>query len=201
MVMVRVLFWIDVHFEWKSPMHAETARAVLATMASSMFTFVVFVSSALLVAVQLASANSRRESSASFFNRPSCGFVVAFRVHLYLLPGGPDSHHRLRSVADRPVSPPIVAWRVSPFFLFLIDHVGKSLRPSGALALGRGRWSCGHQERLSAHPWRKSTRSRPSVTQLQNDNRLSPLPKTRRRGPGFRHCRPGGIGPAHRLHH
>ena len=43
---------------WKSAISPETARLVLGTMASSMFTFIVFVSSALLVAVQLASARS-----------------------------------------------------------------------------------------------------------------------------------------------
>ena len=35
---------------WESAINPETARAVLGTMAASMFTFIVFVCSALLVA-------------------------------------------------------------------------------------------------------------------------------------------------------
>ena len=45
------------------PIEPDAARTVLITLASSMFTFVVFVSSALLIALQLASASSRRGSS------------------------------------------------------------------------------------------------------------------------------------------
>src|SRR5579884_3734944 len=41
---------------WQSSVGPDTAQAVLGTLASSMFTFIVFVSSALLVAVQLASS-------------------------------------------------------------------------------------------------------------------------------------------------
>ena len=47
----------------------EAVRTVLGTMASSMFTFVVFVSSAVLIAVQLASPNLPRGSS------PSCSGI------------------------------------------------------------------------------------------------------------------------------
>jgi uncharacterized membrane protein len=53
---VRLLHWIELDTGWVSPVHPETARAVLGTMASALFTAIVFICSALLVAVQLASA-------------------------------------------------------------------------------------------------------------------------------------------------
>ena len=53
---VRALHWIELEAGWVSPLDPETARAVLGTMASALFTAIVFICSALLVAVQLASA-------------------------------------------------------------------------------------------------------------------------------------------------
>src|SRR5690242_8739178 len=52
----RLLHFIDRQNEWSASFEPDAARTVLITLASSMFTFVVFVSSALLIAVQLASA-------------------------------------------------------------------------------------------------------------------------------------------------
>jgi uncharacterized membrane protein len=54
-VAARVLHGIETELGWESRLHPDTARAVLGAMASSMFTFIVFASWALLVAVQLAS--------------------------------------------------------------------------------------------------------------------------------------------------
>jgi uncharacterized membrane protein len=53
---VRLLHWIEQGLCLESDLHPDTARALLGTLAASMFTFIVFVSSALLVAVQLASS-------------------------------------------------------------------------------------------------------------------------------------------------
>ena len=53
---VRVLHWIELDAGWVSPVDPETARGVLGTMASALFTAIVFICSALLVAVQLAGA-------------------------------------------------------------------------------------------------------------------------------------------------
>src|SRR5690349_5817223 len=55
---------------WAAGVHPDTARAVLGTLAASMFTFVVFVSSALLVAVQLASAQLTPRIIAIVFRDP-----------------------------------------------------------------------------------------------------------------------------------
>src|SRR6516162_10171541 len=53
---VRLLHRVEVSMGWESPVQVDTARAVLGTIASSLLTSVVFVCSALLVAVQLVSA-------------------------------------------------------------------------------------------------------------------------------------------------
>lgn len=135
MVIVRILFWMDVQYEWKAPMHAETARSVLATMASSMFTFVVFVSSALLVSVQLASAQLTPRIIGILFQsrtmRASLSlFVFTFTFSLAALIRITDSVPSLTvHVAAYGSAASLVA------FLVLIDHVGKALRPSGALRL------------------------------------------------------------------
>ena len=132
-VAVRLTCWIDsaLNLEWD--FDPDTARAVLGTMASSMFTFIVFVSSALLVAVQLASAQLTPRIIATVFRDPVTKgcltvFVFTFTFTLAVLVRITDS------------VPPVTA-RVAAFsslaslgmFLYLIDHVGKSLRPSGAL--------------------------------------------------------------------
>jgi len=53
---VRSLYWFDTETGWVSKVDPEGTRAVLGTLSGSMFTFIVFVCSALLVAFQLASA-------------------------------------------------------------------------------------------------------------------------------------------------
>jgi uncharacterized membrane protein len=55
-IAVRLLHWIEKDMGWESRVDVGVAIAVLGTMASALFTTVVFVCSALLVAVQLASA-------------------------------------------------------------------------------------------------------------------------------------------------
>jgi uncharacterized membrane protein len=68
LVAVRMLHWIETRLGWESGMDPDTARALLGTLASAMFTFIVFVCSALLVAVQLASAQLTPRLIALVFN-------------------------------------------------------------------------------------------------------------------------------------
>ena len=53
---VNLLNRLERAMGWQMSMSAQTARAIMGTIAGSMFTLVVVVSSAVLVAVQLASA-------------------------------------------------------------------------------------------------------------------------------------------------
>src|SRR5262245_2930649 len=69
-VAVRVLHWLEDAMDWQSRLDPDTVRAVLSTMASSLFTFIVFVSSALLVAVQLASSQLTPRIIAIVFKDP-----------------------------------------------------------------------------------------------------------------------------------
>jgi uncharacterized membrane protein len=130
---VRMLHGIDEFMGWQSAFDPETARAVLATMASSMFTFIVFVSSALLVSVQLGSAQLTPRIIAIVFRDPVTR--VALMVFVF---GFTFSLASLLRISD---SVPLLTSYVASYscvlclvvFLYLIDHVGKALRPSGAL--------------------------------------------------------------------
>jgi uncharacterized membrane protein len=132
-VAVRLLHGIESELGRESSLHPSTAQAALGTMASSMFTFMVFVSSALLVAVQLASSQMTPRIIAIVFRdritRLSLVlFVFAFTFTLAAL---------LRVGATvPPLTTHLAAYSCLVslgIFLYLIDHVGKALRPSGAL--------------------------------------------------------------------
>jgi uncharacterized membrane protein len=118
---------------WESGIDPETARTVLVTMASSMFTFIVFVSSALLVAVQLASAQLTPRIIAIVFRDPGTKFSLTVFVFTFTF--------SLAVLIRIGTSVPLLMTRVAAYgcvaslgvFLYLIDHVGKTLRPSGAL--------------------------------------------------------------------
>lgn len=117
----------------KAVIGPESARALLAALASSMLTFIVFVFSIMLVAVQLASAQLTPRIIATFFRsgilRISLTvFVFAFTYTLAALSRTED------------VVPQIAVWIASyssagciGVFLYLIDAVGKSLRPVSLL--------------------------------------------------------------------
>jgi uncharacterized membrane protein len=132
-VAVRLFHWLEVEMGWKSNLPPSTAQTVLATMASAMFTFIVFVSSALLVAVQLASSQLTPRIIAIVFRDPVTRislvvFVFAFTFTLAALVRVTDS--------VLPFTTRIAAYSCLVslgMFLYLIDHVGKALRPSGAL--------------------------------------------------------------------
>lgn len=130
---VHLLHWLDASLEQDWGFDPDTVRAVLGTMASSLFTFIVFVSSALLVAVQLASAQLTPRIIATVFRDPAVKlsltvFVFTFTFMLTAL-------LRITSSVP-PLTSAIAAYSCLVslgVFLYLIDHVGKALRPSGAL--------------------------------------------------------------------
>jgi uncharacterized membrane protein len=130
---IRVLISIDQVLQWQSDFEPESARALLSALASSVFTLVVFVSSALLLAVQLASSQLTPRIIAIVFKDPVTkysltAFVFSFTISLALLV-------RIGTFV------PVITGRVAAYsfmaslviFLLLIDHLGKALRPSGVL--------------------------------------------------------------------
>jgi uncharacterized membrane protein len=153
---VRLLNWVDAAMGWRSGFHPEAARTVLGTLSSSMFTLIVFVSSALLVAVQLASAQLTPRVIAIVFKDPVTKFSLAAFVFAFTF--------TLAALVRIEDFVPLVTSDVAAYgcvaslgvFLFLIDHMGKALRPSGAArsvaSLGRGVIERVYPRRLAESP-------------------------------------------------
>jgi uncharacterized membrane protein len=80
---VRLLHGFEEEMGWESTVNPETARSVLATMAASMFTFIVFVSSALLVSVQLASSQLTPRIIGIVFRDPVTRFSLTVFVFAF----------------------------------------------------------------------------------------------------------------------
>jgi uncharacterized membrane protein len=128
-----VLHRVELAMGWESRISPDAARAVLGTLAPSMFTFIVFVSSALLVAVQLASAQLTPRIIAIVFRDPDMKYSLTIFVFSFTFSLG-----ALVRIDD---SVPLLTEKLAAYscaaslvvFLYLIDHVGKALRPSGAL--------------------------------------------------------------------
>ena len=153
---VRLLNWVDAAMGWRSGFHPEAARTVLGTLSSSMFTLIVFVSSALLVAVQLASAQLTPRVIAIVFKDPVTKFSLAAFVFAFTF--------TLAALVRIEDFVPLVTSNVAAYgcvaslgvFLYLIDHMGKALRPSGAsrsvASLGRGVIESVYPRRLAESP-------------------------------------------------
>jgi uncharacterized membrane protein len=139
---VRLLHGLEEGMGWEARLHPDTARAVLGAIAASMFTFIVFVCSALLVAVQLASAQLTPRVIGIFFKGPVTRYSLTAFVFVFTF--------SLATLIRITTSVPLLTSHVAAYsfivslglFFYLIDHVGKWLRPSGALwsvaSLGRG---------------------------------------------------------------
>jgi uncharacterized membrane protein len=132
-VLVHVLHWIEKELGWVSPVDADTARAVLGTMASSLFTCVVFVCTALLVAVQLASAALTPRIIGLVFRDPVTKISLTLLVFTFTF--------SLAALIRIKGAVPLLTAHLAAYaslvtlgvFFYLIDHLGKALRPSGAL--------------------------------------------------------------------
>jgi uncharacterized membrane protein len=155
MVVVRITYRIDEAMNWSIDFDRDAARIVLVTLASSVFTFIVYVASFLLLAVQLASAQLTPRIIGIVFKDRITRFSLMFFIITFILLCG--------CLVRTKTMVPLVTTYISSFcclaslivFLFLIDHVGKSLRPSGVLlkvAL-RGRKIIGdvYPHRLTEH--------------------------------------------------
>jgi uncharacterized membrane protein len=130
---VRLLHGVEGAMGWEADITPDTARAVLGTMVASMFTFVVFVSSALLVAVQLSSAQLSPRVIAFVFRDPVTRWSLTLFVFTFTL--------GLATLVRIAISVPLLTTYVAAYssvvslavFLYLIDHVGHMVRPSGSM--------------------------------------------------------------------
>jgi len=132
---VRLLHWIETELGWVSGIDPDTARAVLGTLASATFTFVVFVCSALLVAVQLASAQITPRIIALVFEERGTRFALTLFTFTFAFCLG--ALLRIKETV-----PALTAYAAGygclaslAVFLYLIDRVGKALRPSGTVRM------------------------------------------------------------------
>src|SRR5687768_13663894 len=131
--LVQFLHKLETQCGWRSEIDPDDARTVLAALASSMFTFVIFVSSALLIAFQLASAQLSPRLIAIVFRDPVMKwsltlFVFTFAVTMAALVRVGDG---VTPMTTRLAQYSFIASFAA--FLHLIDHVAKVLRPSGAM--------------------------------------------------------------------
>ena len=141
---------MDLILGWKAVVGPDSARALLAALASSMLTFIVFVFSILLLAVQLASAQLTPRIIALVYRSRVLKisltfFVFAFTYTLAVLSRIDD------------VVPQVSLWvavygsvACIGLFIYMIDHVGKSLRPVSVLTRRRQRGPGGHPRGVPA---------------------------------------------------
>lgn len=133
LIAVRLLHWLEASMAWEAGLKPETALSVLGALAGAMFTFIVFVCSSLLLVVQLASAQLSPRVIATMFRDPVTKLTLAVFVFTFTFV--------LSAMTRIGTSVPLLVTQVAAYgcaasigvFLYLIDHVSKMLRPSGAL--------------------------------------------------------------------
>jgi uncharacterized membrane protein len=141
LLMVVVVNQLDRALGWQLQLKPDTARTVMGTVAASMFTLVVVASSAVLVAVQLGSAQLTPRIILLVYRsqvRKLCvsAFVLTFTFSVGVLVRIDETVPLLSSY--------LAAYGFLfnlALFLYFLDGVGKALRPSSALqvvgSLGR----------------------------------------------------------------
>jgi uncharacterized membrane protein len=133
MLLVRFVHQLEEFEGWQADFDPDSMRAALGNLAGSMFTFVVFVCSSLLLVVQLASAQLTPRIIGVLFRDPVMKltlsmFVFTFTFSIAALVRIGSSVPRLTAEVAAYSSVVCIG-----LFLYLIDRVGKMLRPSGAL--------------------------------------------------------------------
>jgi uncharacterized membrane protein len=130
---VHVLDGIEPWLGWEPGTHLDTARSVLGALSSAMFTFIVFVCSALLVAFQLASAQLTPRIIALVLREPVTKLGLSMFVFTFTF--------TLAALVRIKNSVPMLTAYLAAYsclvslaiFLYLIDRVCRLLRPSGAV--------------------------------------------------------------------
>lgn len=130
-VAVRALHWLEETASLGASTNPETARSVLGALAGAMFTFIVFLCSSLLLVVQLASAQMTPRVIGTMFRDR----VIKFSMSVFVF----SFTFALAAMVQITATVPVLVSHVAAYgcvasigvFLYLIDHVGKQLRPSG----------------------------------------------------------------------
>ncbi|MFN8255917.1 MAG: DUF2254 domain-containing protein [Bacteroidales bacterium] len=130
----RLIRLTDLSLGLYADVTTDGARALLGALAASMFTFIVFVFSILLLSVQLASAQLTPRIIAFFYRNPVLKFSLTVFVFSFTF-----SLAVLFRIAE---TVPLVSLWIAVYsnlacigiFLYMIDNVGKSLRPISLLS-------------------------------------------------------------------
>jgi uncharacterized membrane protein len=134
LVASRWMFWLDRQLGWEMGISVDAARNVITTLEGSLLAFIVFIFSFLLVAVQLASAQFSPRVIARIFRDPFTKIALGAFVFSYTFSLG------VLARLEEPV--PLLTGILCGYgtlaclavFLFLIDRLGKELRPVRILA-------------------------------------------------------------------
>lgn len=135
LVSLKLLLSIENYFDWTTDVSLDTARLVISMVASSMFTLIALVCSAVLVAVQLASAQLTPRIIAVVYRDPFRKMALALFTFTFTFSVGVLA----RLEASQPI--PLLTSYVATYgfllnlalLLVFVDGMGKSLRPSSAL--------------------------------------------------------------------
>jgi uncharacterized membrane protein len=133
LVAVSVTIRIDTALGWRGSISVDTARIIMSTIAASTFTLVVLVSSAILLAVQLASAQLTPRIIATIYRSPYG--KLAFAVFVFTFTFSVATLVRIEQTV------PVLTGYIAAYsflvnlalFIFFIDTLGKTLRPSSAM--------------------------------------------------------------------
>ena len=120
---------LDTMLGWKSPVSPDAARAVLGILVSALLTFIVFVFSILLLIVQIASSQLSPRIIAPIYRSRVVRSSLALFVFTFT--------YTLAALARIEGSVPQISMWLAVYssvlsiavFLYMIDHVGKALRP------------------------------------------------------------------------
>lgn len=126
---------VEREFGWTTSVSIDTARAVMSTVASSLFTLIALVCSAVLLAVQLASAQLTPRIIAVVYRNPFRKLALALFTFTFTFSVGVLAQLE----AGEPV--PLLTGYLAAYgfllnlalFLLFVDGIGKMLRPSAAL--------------------------------------------------------------------
>jgi uncharacterized membrane protein len=149
LLLVQLLHWLEKDLGWEGRFHPDTMRTVLGTLAGAMFTFIIFTGSSLLLVVQLASAQLSPRIIGLLFKDPVTKVTLSFFVFTFAFVIA--TLLRVRTAVPS-LTAELAAWNSAVclgLFIYWIDHVGRLLRPSGAL---RSVASQAHQVIKSVYP-------------------------------------------------
>jgi len=133
LLLANLLTQVEHALGWRSNISVDTGRIILSTVAASTFTLLVLVSSAMLLAVQLASAQLSPRIISMIYRVPHG--KLAFSVFVFTFTFAVGTLVRIEE------SVPVISAYISGYaflvnialFIFFIDVLGKTLRPSSAL--------------------------------------------------------------------